>query len=82
VSSYRIVLVRRGAPFVTLEYMSEREDALLYAAWKALEFESAGLPNGESVTSKVRQANGDWQLRVVGGAHAYVRVLRQVEEHE
>jgi hypothetical protein len=34
------------------------------------------------VTSKVRQANGDWQLRVVGGAHAYVRVLRQVEEHE
>jgi hypothetical protein len=70
VSSYRIALVRRGAPFVTLEYMSEREDALLYAAWKALEFESAGLPNGESV------------LRVVGGAHAYVRVLRQVEEHE
>jgi len=62
--------------------MPIREDAILLAAWEAVQFERDGLQGGEPVVNKVRLANGDWRLRLVGGVRVFIRVRSDSPEEE
>jgi hypothetical protein len=78
--AYRVVLTLRGSPSILLGQMPNRDSALLLAAWCASEYEREGLPSGELVSQKTRQANGDWALRLVGGRRVHIRVRGPLEE--